>query len=284
MKIVISSAGDNLSAQVDPRFGRCSFFVMVETEDMSFESFNNESIALSGGAGIESATFVASQGVEAVLTGNCGPKAMQVFNTADVKVFTGLSGTIAEVVEKFKQGSVNQTTTATVAEKAGVSGGLSGAPSGSQGGADVQPRNMGQGTGSGRGMGGGGGRGMGGGGRCQGGSGRGLGLGGGIGRGLSSGGAMGSGGGKSAGSNVAAPAPEPSASTQGQPEETITVHANIDITITALQAIVSNAKEAASQKGENPTRVDTADKVSEMISNFLHEKDFQSYATNIENY
>ncbi|MCK5097253.1 MAG: hypothetical protein KAR45_04080 [Desulfobacteraceae bacterium] len=67
-------------------------------------------------------------------------------------------------------------------------------------------------------------------------------------------------------------------------KETITIHANIEITIDSLQAIVSNAKKIAGQNGENPTRVDTADKVSEMISCFLHEKDFESYATNIENY
>ncbi|MCD4743845.1 MAG: hypothetical protein K8R67_15390 [Desulfobacteraceae bacterium] len=73
-------------------------------------------------------------------------------------------------------------------------------------------------------------------------------------------------------------------SAQDQSKDTITVNANIEITVESLQAIVSNAKTIASQNGENPTRVDTADKVSEIISCFLNEKDFESYATNIDNY
>lgn len=273
MKIVVSSTGDNLDSQIDPRFGRCQFFIIIETDDMSFEFFNNESIAVGGGAGVQSASFVASKGVKAVLTGNCGPKAMEVFNKANVEVFTGFAGTVKDGVEKFTQGGQKPTTKATVAEKAGVSADSTD----SSAGVNVQPQSAGTGMGSGRGMGGGGGR-------CMGGSGRGMGMGGGRGMGMSAGGGMGSGGGKSTGSNVQAPLPESNISAQDQPKDTITVNANIEITVESLQAIVSNAKTIASQNGENPTRVDTADKVSEIISRFLHEKDFESYATNIENY
>ncbi|MCK5310568.1 MAG: NifB/NifX family molybdenum-iron cluster-binding protein [Desulfobacteraceae bacterium] len=167
MKVVVSSTGEDINSQIDPRFGRCSFFIIIDTKDMSFESFNNENIALSGGAGIQSASFVASKGVQSVLTGNCGPKAMQVFSTAKVDVFTGFSGSVKEAVEKFKQGGLKPVTEATVAEKAGVNG--------DSAVGNVQPQNAGSGMGSGRGMGGGG--------RCRGGSGRGGGRGGG-GRGM----------------------------------------------------------------------------------------------------
>lgn len=64
----------------------------------------------------------------------------------------------------------------------------------------------------------------------------------------------------------------------------ITVNANIEMTATALQAIVRNAKKIAGRDEKGVCRVDTADKVSEMISRFLLEKDFQSYVENIENY
>ena len=70
MKIAITSAGPTLDDPVDPRFGRCAYFVIVNTIDMSFEAFDNESIALGGGAGIQSAQFVASKEVDAVITGN----------------------------------------------------------------------------------------------------------------------------------------------------------------------------------------------------------------------
>ncbi len=182
MKVVVSSTGENLESQIDPRFGRCSFFIIIDTEDMSFESFNNENLALSGGAGIQSASFVASKEVKAVLTGNCGPKAMQVFSTAGVDVFTGFSGNVKDAVEQFKKGGLNPTTEATVGEKAGVSN--------NPASGNVQPQNAGQSMGQGRGLGGGG--------RCMGGSGRGMGMGGGQGGGRGMGGCRG-GGGKSGG-------------------------------------------------------------------------------------
>jgi len=68
MKIAVSSSGKDLDSHVDPRFGRCACFVIVETDDMSFEAFDNASISLGGGAGIQAAQFVASKGAKAVIT------------------------------------------------------------------------------------------------------------------------------------------------------------------------------------------------------------------------
>ncbi len=61
MKIAISSTGKDLNSRIDPRFGRCAYFIVVETEDMSFEACENENIALSGGVGIQSASFIISK-------------------------------------------------------------------------------------------------------------------------------------------------------------------------------------------------------------------------------
>ncbi|MBW1920081.1 MAG: dinitrogenase iron-molybdenum cofactor biosynthesis protein, partial [Deltaproteobacteria bacterium] len=69
MRVAVSSSGDQLDSQIDPRFGRCAYFLIVETDDMSFVAFPNENVALGGGAGIQSAQFVASKGVKAVITG-----------------------------------------------------------------------------------------------------------------------------------------------------------------------------------------------------------------------
>ncbi len=78
MKIAVSSTGKDLSSQIDPRFGRCPFFIIVDTKDMSFEVYNNENGTLTSGAGIQAAGFIASKGADAVLTGNCGPNAMSI--------------------------------------------------------------------------------------------------------------------------------------------------------------------------------------------------------------
>ena len=168
MKVAVSSNGKDLQSMVDPHFGRCAFFIIVDTDNMSFETFNNENMALSGGAGIQAAGFISSKGVDAVLTGNCGPNAMKTFSAAGVKVFTGMTGTVAEVVENYKKGGLTPSLEATVSEKAGI-------------GQIETTGNVMQKTGLGRYL-GGAGRGMGGGGRgmgrrCMGGPGRGMGRG-----------------------------------------------------------------------------------------------------------
>jgi predicted Fe-Mo cluster-binding NifX family protein len=86
MKIAISSSGKDLAAQLDPRFGRCRHFLIVDTDNMSFEVFDNENATLGGGAGVQSGQFVAGKGIKAVITGNCGPNAMQVLSAAGVQV------------------------------------------------------------------------------------------------------------------------------------------------------------------------------------------------------
>ncbi len=155
MKIAVSSSGNTLDSQIDPRFGRCAYFLIVDTDDMNFEAFDNESISLGGGAGIQAAQFVASKGAKAVLTGNVGPNAVKTLGAAGVEVFVGQNGTVGEALERYKRGDLQSTSAPNVVDHYGMGGG-----------------------GGGRGMGGGGGRGMGGGG------GRGMGGGGGMGRGM----------------------------------------------------------------------------------------------------
>jgi predicted Fe-Mo cluster-binding NifX family protein len=118
MKIAVSSSGQDLNAQLDPRFGRCPYFLIIDTADMSFEAFENENAALGGGAGIQAAQFVASKGVKAVITGNCGPNAMQVFSAAGVQVYVGQAGTLKEVLERYKK----PTTEANASLHAGTGG------------------------------------------------------------------------------------------------------------------------------------------------------------------
>jgi predicted Fe-Mo cluster-binding NifX family protein len=114
MKVAVSSNGDNLDAQLDPRFGRCHFFLVVNPDDMSFEAHDNESAIQGGGAGIQASQFLASLGVEAVVTGNCGPNAVQTLAAAGIELFGGQAGTVREVVERFKKGNLKPTGEANV--------------------------------------------------------------------------------------------------------------------------------------------------------------------------
>ena len=92
MKIAISAVGQTLDSEVDPRFGRCRYFVIVDPESMQFEAVENSSAMASGGAGISAAQMIAGKSVQAVLTGNCGPNVYQVLSGAGIQVITGVSG------------------------------------------------------------------------------------------------------------------------------------------------------------------------------------------------
>jgi len=123
MKIGISSMGQDLEANVDARFGRCKYFIILDTESMGFEALSNESVAASGGAGIQAAQTLVKQDVMAVLTGNMGPNAFQTLTVAGVKVVTGVNGTIRDAVDKFNKGFFKEADLPSVDSHSGLGGG-----------------------------------------------------------------------------------------------------------------------------------------------------------------
>jgi|YelNatPaOPRAMG01_1025707.scaffolds.fasta_scaffold52935_3 predicted Fe-Mo cluster-binding NifX family protein len=126
MKIAISAMGATLDSEVDPRFGRCRYFIIVDSETMQFEAVENSSSAASGGAGIAAAQMIASKGVRAVLTGNCGPNAYQVLSSIGIEVITGVSGKVKDVIEAYRQGKYRASSQPNVPGHFGT-GGMSGA-------------------------------------------------------------------------------------------------------------------------------------------------------------
>jgi predicted Fe-Mo cluster-binding NifX family protein/NAD-dependent dihydropyrimidine dehydrogenase PreA subunit len=141
MKIAVTSTGPELDDSVEARFGRCPYFLIIDTDTMQFEAIENPNIALGGGAGIQSAQLMSEKGVTAVLTGNCGPNAYNVFGQAGIQVIVGVGGPVRNAVEQFKTGALSSASGPNVASHFGIGGG----------------RGMGRGGGMGRGM----GRGMG---------------------------------------------------------------------------------------------------------------------------
>ncbi len=105
MKIAVTATGPGLDAQVDARFGRCAYFLLVDTETMDVEAIENPNIVSGGGAGIQSASLMAEKGVQVALTGNCGPNAFQVFGAAGIQVIVGVSGVIRDVVKNYREGA-----------------------------------------------------------------------------------------------------------------------------------------------------------------------------------
>jgi len=106
MKIAITAQGKDLNAPVDFRFGRCPCFIIVDTDSMEFEAYENPAMMAPGGAGVQAAQFVASLGVTHVLTGEVGPNAYLALTAAGIQVITGVQGTVGEVVKAFKEGKL----------------------------------------------------------------------------------------------------------------------------------------------------------------------------------
>ena len=114
MKICVSAVANSLDAQLDPRFGRCPYFVIVDDETMRFEAVPNVASGVMGGAGIQAAQTIAGKGVKVLITGSIGPNAFQALSAAGIKIMTGASGTVREVVEKYKRGELKETGAPTV--------------------------------------------------------------------------------------------------------------------------------------------------------------------------
>ncbi|MBA7619001.1 hypothetical protein ES703_26333 [subsurface metagenome] len=108
MKIAVTSTGKTLDSQVDPRFGRAAYFSIVDTETMDFSVIENENVAAAGGAGISSAKAVIDTDAQVVLTGNCGPNAERALSAAGVKLYTGVTGTVSEALELFRNGKLTE--------------------------------------------------------------------------------------------------------------------------------------------------------------------------------
>jgi predicted Fe-Mo cluster-binding NifX family protein len=122
MKICVTATADSLDAQIDPRFGRCAYLIIVDSETMQFEAVPNSAAGATGGAGIQAAQTIANKDVELLITGNVGPNAFGALSAAGIEIFTGASGTVKEAVEKLKRGEFNKTGAPTVGGHFGMGG------------------------------------------------------------------------------------------------------------------------------------------------------------------
>ena len=109
MKVVITSQGKELSSEIDPRFGRAKWLLVVDTQTGSSEAYDNAvNLHIAQGAGIQTGQNVVNLGVEAVITGNIGPNAFKTLNAVNVKVFLANSQTVQEAVDLFKAGKLEE--------------------------------------------------------------------------------------------------------------------------------------------------------------------------------
>ena len=111
MKVVVTSTGESVDSEVDPRFGRAASFVLVDTESGEIRSIDNSAgVDAAQGAGIQAAETVSQLGAQCLITGHCGPKAFRALQAAGIEVYTGASGTVAESIEQLKSNNLQLST------------------------------------------------------------------------------------------------------------------------------------------------------------------------------
>ena len=115
MKIAITAQGEKVSSEIDLRFGRAKWLIVVDTETGDFEAHDNVvNLNAVQGAGIQTGQNIANLGVEAVITGNVGPNAFKTLNAADVKIFLAEKKTVQEAIDSFKAGNLEEVDQASV--------------------------------------------------------------------------------------------------------------------------------------------------------------------------
>ena len=115
MRVAITSQGRDMESLLDRRFGRAAFFCVADTDTGELTIHDNaQNLNAAQGAGIQAGSNVAGLDVEALITGNVGPKAYAVLKAAGIRIYLAPDGTVAESLQRFKDGLLEESLSANV--------------------------------------------------------------------------------------------------------------------------------------------------------------------------
>lgn len=120
MRIAVTAKGKDITSEVDPRFGRCGYFVIVNPETREFQGIENGSSMAQGGAGPQAVQTISRLGIDLVITGNVGPNAFEALKAAGIKVVIGTSGTVNDMIDRYRDGSLKEIYDASVGSHSGL--------------------------------------------------------------------------------------------------------------------------------------------------------------------
>ena len=120
MRIAVTATRPALDAEIDPRFGRCQCFIIVDPETMQFEAVENSGAMGGGGVGIAAAQIIAGKSVAGVITGNCGPNAYKTLSAAGIEVITGVAGRVEDAIKSYLSGSLQASSQPNVEAHSGM--------------------------------------------------------------------------------------------------------------------------------------------------------------------
>lgn len=108
LKIGFSVTDNKVSCVLDSRFGRCPYFMIVDTADNSKKWVENKGILAEGGAGIVAANQLVDLNLDIVITGNLGPNAWKVFQAANLKAYKTANIEIDKILADYKNGILEE--------------------------------------------------------------------------------------------------------------------------------------------------------------------------------
>lgn len=109
MRIGVSATGRDLNARVDGRFGRCPWFLLVDSDSLEFEAVENRHAEEGMGAGMGAARDLIDGRVEAVISGQVGPKAYEVLKAVNIDIFLAPGSiTVKDALERVKRGELRK--------------------------------------------------------------------------------------------------------------------------------------------------------------------------------
>ena len=119
MKIIVTASSPAIEAEIDPRFGRGSYFLIIDPDTLAWQAEPNPGKTAPGGAGIRAAQFVSEQDCAAVISGDFGPNAFEALTAAGVAMYTfGTCQTVNEVLTGYKDGQLEPFNNPTHSERA----------------------------------------------------------------------------------------------------------------------------------------------------------------------
>jgi predicted Fe-Mo cluster-binding NifX family protein len=103
MKVAITSTGNSLDSLLDERFGRCSYFVIYDTESKSTEFVPNPNKEAENGAGPASVQVVASRNVSKIVSGEFGMKIKSLVDSLKIQMIVVKEAKkVGEIIEMLE--------------------------------------------------------------------------------------------------------------------------------------------------------------------------------------
>lgn len=115
MKVIVTAQGNELSSEIDLRFGRAKWLILFDTETDEFKAHDNElNLNAAQGAGIQTGQNIANLSADVVITGNIGPNAFKTLSAVNVKVFLAQKQTVQQAIDSYKTGELKEVSQANV--------------------------------------------------------------------------------------------------------------------------------------------------------------------------